>query len=443
MTRQVVQLPHKFVARNYQTELMQAMLIDGFRHAYYVCHRRAGKDKACLNIMVAAAMRRVGTYLYLFPQHNQARRVIWKGIDGSGMRFLDHIPKSLILGKPNSTEMSVPLINGSIIQFGGSNNVDALMGTNPVGIVSSEYPLHHPNTRGYLNPILVENRGWEILQGTPRGKGPAHQLFSLALKDEEWFVKSLTVEDTRKNDGSPVITLEDIEAERRVGMAEELIRQEYYCDWNVGVQGAYYTRDLDLAEYEGRIKMWEINKNLPVYTFWDIGISDATSIWFLQPDGWDLKMVYYYEKTGEGFDHYARVLLDLSEKYGFKYKYHYAPHDIRSRQWGGTARSAISLARDSGIHFLITPNVSIDDGLQATMALFPRVWFHVEHCHLGLEALRNACREYDEVNRTYKDKPLHNWASHAHDSFRYFCVVWREQFTQPEMNQPIKYKSSF
>jgi phage terminase large subunit len=418
------------------------MLLEGYRHAYYVCHRRAGKDKVCLNILVAAACRRIGTYLYLFPQHNQARKVIWKGIDGSGMRFLDHIPAELIY-KSNSTEMSVELINGSIIQLGGSNNVDALMGTNPCAIVYSEYTLHHPNTRGYLNPILVENGGWEILQGTPRGKGASHQLYSLALQDKDWFVRRWTIEDTKKADGSPVVRLEDIEAERRLGMSEELIRQEYYCDWNVGVQGAYYTRELDDAEYEGRLSLWDINKNLPVYTFWDIGISDATAIWFLQPDGWDLKMVYYYEKTGEGFEFYARVLQELSEKYGFKYKYHYAPHDIRNRQWGASARSSLSLARDCGIHFLITPNVTIDDGLQAVKSLFPRVWFHAEHCHQGIEGLRHACREYDEVNRVFKQKPLHNWASHCHDAFRYFATVWREQFTQPEYNVPQKFENRF
>ncbi len=418
------------------------MLVERYRHAYYVCHRRAGKDKVCLNIIVSFACERVGTYLYLFPQHNQARKVIWKGIDGSGMRFLDHIPKELI-HKSNSTEMSVELINGSIIQLGGSNNVDALMGTNPAGIVYSEYTLHSPNTRGYLNPIIVENGGWEILQGTPRGKGPAHALFSLALNDEDWFVRKWTIEDTQKEDGSPVVRIEDIEAERRLGMAEELIRQEYYCDWNVGVQGAYYTRDLDDAEYDGRIKSWDVNRNLPIYTFWDIGISDATAIWFLQPDGWDLKMVYYYEKTGEGFDHYARILSELSERFGFKYKYHYAPHDIKQRQWGNSPRSSISLARDSGIHFLITPNVSIDDGLQAVKSLFPRVWFHTEYCVAGIEALRHARREYDEINRCFKDKPLHDWTSHCHDALRYFAIVWREQFCRPDLNQPIKYQNNF
>ena len=439
---QIVRLPHRFKARDYQAEFMVAMLMDGCRHAYYVCHRRAGKDKVSLNTAVGFACRRVGTYLYLFPQHNQARKVIWKGIDGSGMRFLDHIPPEII-GKSNSTEMSVELLNGSIIQIGGSDNVDALMGTNPCGIIYSEYTLHNPNTRAYLNPILVENGGWEILQGTPRGKGPAHKLFTLALQSKDWFVRTWTVEQTKKEDGSPVIRLEDIEAERRLGMSEELIRQEYYCDWNVGVQGAYYTRELDDAEYDGRLSLWEVNPNLPVYTFWDVGISDATSIWFLQPDGWDLKMVYYYEKTGEGFEHYARVLQQLSEVHGFKYRYHYAPHDIRQRQWGATARSALVIARDCGINFLITPNVSIDDGLQAVKSLFHRVWFHAEQCSSGIEALRHARREYDEVNRCFKEKPLHDWTSHAHDAFRYFAIVWREQFTQPEMNAPRKFQSSF
>lgn len=438
----ILRFPHKFIPRDYQEEVLKACFIDRFKHVFWVLHRRAGKDKTCINILIGKACERVGTYLYLFPQLNQARRVIWKGLDGSGMRFLDHIPKEII-ARTNSTDMSVELINGSIIQLGGSNNYDALMGTNPVGIIYSEFPLHNPLARQYLNPILVENGGWEILQGTPRGKNHAHQIFMLAQNDPGWFVRRLTIEDTRKSDGSPIVTKEQVEQERRNGVSDELIRQEYYCDFNVGIQGAFYTQEIDAAEREGRICHLEVNPNAPVFTFWDLGIADATSIWWMQPSEHGLNCIYYYEHTGVGIEHYLDKLQEVKKQLKFnKYQDHYAPHDVRQRDWL-TARSRLALAREAGIHFQVAPNCGIEDGIQAVKSIMPKVKFHAEHCYHGLNCLKEYRRKYDELNKIYMSKPLHDWASHGADAFRMFAVVWRDLFTRPELNVPRQYQSGF
>src|ERR1017187_7831821 len=135
----LIELPYQFKARDYQKEIINAYFKHHFKHLFLIIHRRAGKDLTCLQIMIAAALMRIGTYLYLLPQTNQARRVIWRGITGEGKRFLDFIPKEII-HKMNSTDMSIELVNGSIIQFGGSNNFNSYMGTNPIFIVYSEFP---------------------------------------------------------------------------------------------------------------------------------------------------------------------------------------------------------------------------------------------------------------------------------------------------------------
>lgn len=431
-----------FKPRHYQQELLDAFFIHKKKRFFYLCHRRAGKDMTCWNLMWGAALQRVGTYLYLLPLHNQARRVIFKGITGDGKTFLNMIPKRLI-HKINNTNMSIELINGSIIQLSGGKNFDNLMGTNPVGIVLSEFALHSPLILPYLSPILVENGGWLICQTTPRGKNHAFKTFQAALHDDSWMVRKWSIEDTKKLDGAPVITSEQIEAERRSGVPDELIRQEWFLSFDVGNVGAYYTQELDDAEYDGRICNWEIDRDLPVYTFWDLGISDATAIWFLQPDGFDLKLVYYYESTGKGFYHYACILDDLRRTYGFRYKYHYAPHDAKQRQWGNNPRSTLQLASDCGINFLLVPNVGVEEGIQAVKAIFPQLWFHAKNCEQGIEALRQYHREWDEENRCFKKKPFHDWSSHCADSARYLAITWRESFQRSDLNAPAKYYSGF
>lgn len=435
----IVQLPHQFNPRIYQHELLKAFFIEGFKHVYFLCHRRAGKDLICINIITMAACQRVGTYLYLFPQHNQARKVIWKGIDGSGRRFLDYIPKQII-SRINNTDMSVELINGSIIQLGGSNNFDSLMGTNPVGIIYSEHSLHNPLSRQYLNPILVENGGWEIVQGTPRGKNHSYHLFKNACNNPNWFVRKHTIVDTKKHDGSPVITEADVDAERRMGVADELLRQEYYCDWNVGVQGAYYTNELDAVEYQKRLCAFDVRPGLPTFTFWDIGVRDSTAIIFMQMSDGFVSIIDYYEANDKGVDHFARVLEEKRQKYGYKYTNHFGPHDLRNRVWAASARSVLSIASEWGIHFLIVPDVGLRNGIEAGRAIFRDVRIHTR-CQGLFDALREYRREYDEENKVFKDKPLHNWASNLSDAWRYMAIIWRDQFTHLGQNSPRRYDS--
>lgn len=418
------------------------MFEDSIRFFYYLCHRRAGKDVVCWNILWGAACKRVGTYLYLLPLHTQARKVIWRGIIGDGSRFLDMIPKELI-HKINNTEMSIELINGSILQLGGSNNFNALMGTNPVGIVLSEFALHSPLALQYLLKILIENNGFLICQSTPRGKNHAYHLYQQVVNDPTWFVRRFTVADTKKHDGTPVITEADIDQERRMGMSEELIRQEWYLDWNVGIQGAYYTQEIEQAEYEGRLAPFEVNNRLPVFTVWDLGVNDPTCIIFFQQDGDYINIIHYIEKTDKGVDYFAKELRDLGDRLGFRYKHHFAPHDIMQREWGASARSALSLAHEQGIHFLRVPHVGFDNGIQAARAIFPNIRIHGSHCVALIDALREYRREYDEENKVFKSTHLHSWASHGADALRYLAVVWRNQFVRPDMAQPMKYESGF
>lgn len=420
---------------------MQAVFLDNIRHLYLIQHRRSGKDKLTVQIVIGYLLKRVGLGFYLYPHAVQARKSIWKGRGEDGIRFIDHIPPELIK-RTNDTEMSIEFINGSILQLAGSSNIDNLVGSNPLVVAYSEFPLHNPLARQLLSPILAENNGLEVLNGTPRGRGPAYEVFKQAVNNPQWYVQYLTVDDTKRPDGTPVISQEEIQSFRSSGMAEEIIAQEFYCNWDSGNVGAFYTQDMQEAEAEGRICTWEIER-LPCYAFWDIGIADATSIWIMQPDGYKLKMIGYIESTGQGFEYYAREINAFCERFNLKIRYHFGPHDLNQRQWGAAPRTALKIAQDCGINFLIVPNVSIEDGIQSVKSLFPQVFFHSDNCAKGIEALRHYRREYDYDLRTFKKAPLHDWSSHCADAFRYFAVQWLQQFSRPDMNVPRKFLNSY
>ncbi len=151
----------RFKPRDYQLPLCRAFEEGKYKRFLAIWARRSGKDICAFNLMLRAAIRRVGVYYYVFPTYSQARKVIWDSITNSGQRFLDYIPKELIKNT-NSTEMKIYLINGSLLQLIGSDNIDALMGTNPMGIVFSEYGLQDPAAYQFLRPILLSNGGWSL-----------------------------------------------------------------------------------------------------------------------------------------------------------------------------------------------------------------------------------------------------------------------------------------
>ena len=139
-----------------------------FRRECVVWHRRAGKDSVALNLTARDMFRRVGSYWHLFPEQTQARRALWNGIDGQGRRIIDQVFPAALRRRTNAQDMLIEMVNGSIWQMAGSDNYDRLVGSNPVGVVFSEWSLAHPEAWDYIRPILVENGGWALFIFTPR-----------------------------------------------------------------------------------------------------------------------------------------------------------------------------------------------------------------------------------------------------------------------------------
>ena len=149
-----------------------------FKRGCVVWHRRAGKDSVALNITARDMFRRVGTYWHLFPEQTQARRAIWNGIDGQGRRILDQVFPPAVRARTSAQEMLIETVNGSIWQMAGSDNYDSLVGSNPVGVVFSEWALAMPDAWDYIRPILVENDGWALFIYTPRGRNHGYGTYA-------------------------------------------------------------------------------------------------------------------------------------------------------------------------------------------------------------------------------------------------------------------------
>lgn len=221
MKTKTIRIPFNFTPRPYQVKLYNC-IADGYKRAVTCWHRRAGKDKTMVNIIAKEALKRVGSYYYFFPSYKQGRKILWDGMDRDGFPFAGHIPKE-VREKTNDQEMRIKLKNGSIIQIVGTDDIDAIVGSNPVGCVFSEYALQKPQAWEFIRPIMAENNGWAIFNSTPRGLNHFHEIYQTALREDDWFSELLTIEDTG------ILTEADIQKERDEGMSENLIQQEYYC----------------------------------------------------------------------------------------------------------------------------------------------------------------------------------------------------------------------
>jgi hypothetical protein len=413
-----ITLPHHFTPRPYQLPFFRAM-DNGKKRAVLVDHRRAGKDKSAFNFMVKEAFKRVGVYYYFFPTYNQGRKVLWDGIDKEGFKFLDHIPKEVRKGDPNQTEMKQQLINGSLIQVIGSDNIDTVVGTNPVGCVFSEYPLQDPSGWEFVRPILRENGGWAVFCYTPRGKNHGWDLYDMARNNPDWYCELLTINDTFGRGGT--VGQDDVEQERRDGMSDNLIEQEYFCSFDAAVENAVFGEQLSLARKEKRICNVPYQVGLPVNTYWDIG-RDGTAIWFAQAVRNEVRVIDYFQS------HQSEMSIDIAElqRKGYVYGTDFLPHDADYKDYK-TGKTPKEIATGLGRNVEIVDKISKQAQINAGRMLFNRCWFDAEKCKNGINALASWHFGFDEKMRLMSPLPIHDWSSHSGDAYCQMALKHEDQ----------------
>ena len=403
----------RFKPRSYQIPIFDAIENKGFKRAVAILPRRAGKDICGFNLMLRQALTRVGVYYYVFPKFEQARRVIWDSITIEGVRFLDFVPSELI-EKKNEQQMKIRLVNGSLIQLVGSDKYDNLMGTNPCGIVFSEYALQNPEAYMYLRPILAANNGWALFLSTPRGReNHLYTMYEVArAHPDKWFLCKLTMDQTEH------ISRDEIEQEIKEGlMSPDLVQQEYFTSFDIGIEGTYYGKYIDRLRFHDQIGFVPWEPSFPVITAWDLGMNDNTTIIFAQCIGTTVRIIDCYENHSQGLEHYAKIVLGKE----YSCSHHFAPHDINVRELG-TGMSRLEKMRHFDINFIVAPNLPVQDGIEAVRTLLPKVWIDEKKCDHLLRALNNYRKEWDEKKKMYKDKPRHDLYSHFADAMRYLAL---------------------
>lgn len=398
-----------FEARDYQKSFIDAM--ETKKRAVLVWHRKSGKDIACWNLMVAKAVQRKGVYFYIFPEYSQARKALWDAIGEDGKSYLDYIPKEI---RENTwmTEMKVKLLNGSIIQVIGSDRGDTIRGTNPFGVVLSEFAYQNPQIWTYiLDPVLTKNGGWAVFNSTPQGRNYFHDLLVYAQHNPEtWYSSVLTINDTG------LLSEEEVRSKTTQGVSKDLIEQEYFVSFEAGVEGSYYGKYVAELEKNNQVCSVPYDRNLLVYTSWDLGFADSMSIIFFQKRGNEILIIDHYENHGYQLAHY----LDIIRGRGYNYGQHFIPFDGNLHNSTGTTFRSVAL--ESGVELVVLPRErSVLEGIEKVRGLFPRMFFDKVKCEFLLKCLLEYHADYDEKAKVYRRQPCHNWASHSSDCLRYMC----------------------
>jgi phage terminase large subunit len=245
---------------------------------------------------------------------------------------------------------------------------------------------------------------------------PRVKIAEINWKDNPWFPQVL--ERTRQRD------LRD---------RPEAYSHIWEGDFAEVFEGAYYTQQLIEAREDGRITDVAYDPSIPCYTAMDLGIGDSTALWWFQVVGKEVRFLDYYEAHGQSLAHYA----DVIERKPYKVETHFVPHDAKVRELG-TGRTRVETMRGLGLQPRLVPLHKVEDGINAVRAGFKTFWFDRTRCDYGLDALKQYRTEYKEDRATFNLKPLHNWASHGADAFRYAAMAWRELQPEPPANDVLK-----
>ena len=336
--------------------------------------------------------------------------------------------------------MLIEFVNGSTWQVCGSDNFDSLVGGAWAGIVYSEWPLSNPNARAYLRPILAENNGWQIFNGTPRGRNHALTTLQAARKEPGAFAQVLSALDTgvfSKSALAAELTAYMAEFGEEYGRAK--FEQEYLCSFDAANLGSILARQIGIAEKEGRISDDIVYdpRGAPIEVSADIGRRDTATWWFWQPTVGGYHIVDY--DGGWGLDAEEWVQRLAKRIAGRRLGKIWLPHDARAKTFAAK-RSAVEIFMEGfgADKVAIIPRSSISDRINAARVLIPRVAFNETACVDGLNGLRAWSFQYDDEKKTFGAEPLHDWSSHDGDGFSYGCLIMQQEAPPPKPAEPLR-----
>lgn len=396
------------------------------RWAHLTCHRRAGKTVAVINELIERGLytpREHSRYGYVAPYYAQAKAVAWDYL----LRY-----STPFRTRANIAELSVDLFNGSRVRLFGGDNPDALRGLYFDGVGMDEpaqmKPRLYPEV---IRPALSDRRGWAVFMGTPAGKNEFWEIRERALKSpEEWFVMTL------KASQSGILPQSELDA-AAADMDDDEYDQEYECSFDAAIRGSFYGKTIN--KMGARLGHYPYLPGFRVHTCWDLGYTDDTVIWFFQIINRVPMFFDVIADSGLEIADYVELLRRKRERYDCTFGEHYLPHDARAHSLQ-TSKSIQDRLLAHEIRGRIVPDMSVQDGINATRYLLSHCCIDENACYTAVEALRQYQREWDEDKKTFKQKPRHDWTSHYADALRVGALGWREDYGPPALFVPEKYR---
>ncbi len=383
------------------------------RWACIVAHRRAGKTVACVMDLIDAALQCTKPnprFAYLAPTYAQAKDIAWG--------YLKPYTAGLPGVEQRESDLAVNLPNGARVRLYGAENYDRLRGIYLDGIVLDEMADIDPRAWSEaIRPGLSDRQGWAVFIGTPRGRNDFFKIYDRATRESEWFSLRLKASETN------ILPASELKSAANDLTAEQYA-QEYECSFEAAIMGAYYGAEIRAAEEDKppRITSVPHDRVTDVITAWDLGMADATAIWFAQVVGREIHLIDYYENTGQALDHYVKEVRAKP----YIYSDHLLPHDAQARELG-TGKTRQEVLEQLGLRVTVVPRQSVEDGINAVRMALSRCWFDIHRTERGLEALRQYRAEKDERNNILRSKPLHDWTSHAADGIRTLIMGMNER----------------
>ena len=389
-------------------------------------HRRAGKTVACIHDLQRQALRcpRVRPrFAYLSPFLRQSKAVAWDYLRAA-------MSAARVAGATaHESELRVDYPGGAQVRLYGADNPDAMRGVYFDGIVLDEYADMDPRVWSeIIRPALADRRGWAVFIGTPRGRNAFFELWRRSQTEEGWFSMML------KASQSGLIPDSELELARR-DLTEEQYAQEFECSFDAAVVGAYYGKLMARAEAERRVAGVPYDPSALVWTSWDLGIRDATAIWFAQVIGREIRIIDYYEASGVDLGHYVREI----NARPYAYAGHIVPHDAQAKELG-TGKSRLEVMESLGLRPITLAALHrVEDGINAVRMFIPKCWFDAKKCARGIDALKLYRAEYDDKLQALRPQPVHDWTSHAADLFRYLALTLDRRTLLSGFHRRIEY----
>lgn len=384
------------------------------RWSALVCHRRAGKTVATIADLIDALLRCDKPNprgAYVAPTFVQAKDVAWE----YAKRFSAAIPGVTF----NESELRIDYPNGARLRLYGAENYDRMRGLYLDYLVLDEYADMNPAAwPEVLRPALADRKGSAVFIGTPKGRNAFYDLCEMAKDSPDWFYDRMKASETGIVDPDEL-------ADARASMTTEQYQTEFECSFDSAVVGAYYGQDIELAYEERRIGVVPHDPALPVTTYWDLGLDDATAIWFVQALGKEVRVIEAVEWTQTPLTQIAKEVTNRA----YTYADHVFPHDVRVREMT-TGRSREEVMRNILGKLSIAPMLDIDDGINALRTLFSRLWFDEGKAGVLVEALKNYRKKWDDKRKVFENRPYHDWSSHFADAGRMLAVTYRETISQ-------------